>query len=65
MLGENSILLLIWLSEQGMPAWGGHIERGEPLADPDIKLMLSQGYIKLVEGRGYMITDKGLNVLRR
>lgn len=45
--------------------WGGHLERGEPLKDADVKSWLDAGLIKLVGNKGYMITDKGRTVLEK
>lgn len=64
-LGKNAVLHLRWLAQQGKPMWGGHIERGEPLTDPDIKSWLEAGLIKRVEDFGYMITEKGLDAVEK
>lgn len=58
-LKKDDRLRLKWLSLHG-PAWGGHIERKEPLTNPDLKAWLQAGLIKLdASGIGYVLTEKG------
>lgn len=59
-LDKNTILLFQWIDYVGHPAFGGHIERGEPLTDQDVKSWLEAGFIKLADPPvGYVLTDKG------
>ena len=52
---------LNWLGRQRLPMWGGHLERGEPVSDPQMRHWIADGMIEAVtEPRpGYVITDKG------
>lgn len=60
-LDRNATLHLRWLNQQNeMPMWGGHIQRNEPLTDPDIRSWLDAGLIALdPTKRGYIITELG------
>lgn len=63
-LDETAILYLRWLAQQHRPMWGGHLERGEPLADGVVKDLLTAGLIAIDEDRiGYMITEAGRNAI--
>lgn len=64
-LDQNTVLHLRWLNNQhGMPRFGGHIERGEPLTDPNLLAWLRDGLIELdPTKRGYVITDKGRDAI--
>lgn len=45
---------------QARPLFGGHLERKEPLTDPDIIAWLRDGLIELHKNStGYIITEKG------
>ena len=52
---------LHWLAQQKEPVWWGHLERGEPISDPKMRMWVEEGYIEVVrEPRlGYIITEKG------
>lgn len=58
---------LKWLSEQSLPMWGGHLERGEPISDPVMRGWVEDGLILAVEKPrlGYIITPKGIQALTR
>jgi hypothetical protein len=52
---------LEWLGRQRGPRWGGHLARGEPVSDPDMRLWIEAGIIEAVDQpqRGYVLTEKG------
>lgn len=54
-------LELEWLGRQGMPMWGGHLARGEPVSDPMMAHWIAEGLIEAVETprQGYVLTEKG------
>ena len=58
---------LRWLAKQTAPVWGGHIERREPITDPQLKRWVKHGIVTQVMGMrsGYRITPKGLVLLER
>lgn len=44
------------------PLWGGHLERGEPISDPQMRSWIERGLIVAVEEygvKGYRITPAG------
>lgn len=61
----NHIHELVWLSRQWLPMWGGHLTRGEPISDPQMRQWVQDGLIAAVEKPrpGYVITDKGRALL--
>lgn len=52
---------LEWLARQNLPVWGGHLERGEPISDPQMRVWVADGVIQSVAKPclGYVITEKG------
>lgn len=52
---------LQWLGRQTLPMWGGHLERGEPVSDPQMRAWIADGLIEAVESPrcGYILTAKG------
>ncbi len=57
----HEILHLQWLGNQSSPMWGGHLERGEPISDPEMRGWLDRGLIEAVDhpSKGYILTEKG------
>lgn len=62
---------LCWLAQQPSPMWGGHLERNEPLSDPQMRAWVENGLIEAVSrevfGRtihGYIITDAGRRAIQ-
>lgn len=58
---------LRWLSTEPLPMWGGHLERGEPLSDPEMRQWIEDEWIRAVDEprKGYVLTDKGREVIRQ
>lgn len=57
-------LQLEWLGKQAHPVWGGHLARGEPISDPDMRRWLDNGWIEVTPGReGYRLAMKGHEAL--
>jgi hypothetical protein len=58
---------LRWLSEQSAPMWGGHLERGEPATDTQLRQWIEDGVVEAVSEprQGYVITKKGRAKLAR
>lgn len=56
---------LEWLSKQPLPMWGGHLERGEPASDPQLRSWVTDGIVEAVEQpcKGYVLTEKGRRYL--
>lgn len=56
---------LEWLGRQRLPMWGGHLERGEPVSDPNMRAWIDDGIIEAVEQPrpGYVLTDKGRQLI--
>ncbi len=54
-------LELQWLARQSTPMWGGHLERGQPISDPQMRAWVEDGVIERVDHPrlGYVITEKG------
>lgn len=52
---------LVWLARQRWPVWGGHLVRGEPLRDAQMRAWIDDGIIEAVEQpcKGYVLTEKG------
>lgn len=50
---------LEYLINAGRPLWGGHLERGELISDPNMQRWIELGYIVAVGRVGYVITEKG------
>ena len=59
MLSEQERLSLRYLAKADRPLWGGHLQRREPISDPDMRSWIERGLIKQVEDQGYIITDAG------
>lgn len=53
------LVQLRYLAKSTRPLWGGHLERGERITDPDMQRWLDAGWIEAVGTDGYRITDKG------
>lgn len=53
------LLSLRYLARSRQPLWGGHLKRGEPVSDPDMRRWIDEGIIEVVGTDGYVITDKG------
>lgn len=53
------LLSLRYLALSGRPLWGGHLQRGEPVSDPDMRRWIEDGWIKAVGTEGYVITEAG------
>lgn len=58
-LTNRDKLHLGYLAKAGRPLWGGHLERGEPISDPDMKRWLELGLIQPVDNSGYVLTADG------
>ena len=56
---------LAYLEKQRKPIWGGHLERREPLGDPQMQRWIDLGIITKVGDEGYIITDLGRAELNR
>ena len=67
-LSKRDRLHLRCLLDADEPLWGGHLQRGEPITDPDMQRWLDLGLIKVVgEGTGYVgytTTDKAKQLLK-
>jgi len=65
MVLDIRIAELEWLGKQRLPMWGGHLERGEPASDPQLRAWVADGIVQAVEQprKGYMLTDKGRQYL--
>jgi hypothetical protein len=50
---------LRYFAKSRYPLFGGHLERGEPLPDPQLARWLEMGLIKQVGNKGYEITPAG------
>lgn len=57
---------LEWLAKQPYPMWGGHLDRGEPVTDMQMRHWIEDGIIVAVDEpcKGYVITEKGRLALR-
>lgn len=62
---DTRMLELQWLSKQHAPMWGGHLERREPISDPQMQAWVSSGIIEAVEcpQPGYILTAKGRKLI--
>lgn len=47
------------LGRSEQPLWGGHLKRGEPVNDPDMRRWIENGLIEAVGTEGYRLTDAG------
>ena len=47
---------LRYLARSTQPLWGGHLQRGEPVTDPDMKRWIDLGLIEPVGTKGYRVT---------
>ena len=67
-LSNRDRLHLRHLRDADEPLWGGHLQRGEPITDPDMQRWLDAGLIEVVgEGTGYVgyaTTDKAKELLK-
>lgn len=54
---------LQYLAKSSRPLWGGHLQRGERITDPDMERWLECGWIQVVGDKGYEITDLGRKAL--
>ena len=55
---------LEYLGRSYKPLWGGHLGRGEPLTDGDMKRWLDNGWIAIADDRtGYVLTDLGRSIM--
>ena len=58
-------LQLEYLGRSTKPLWGGHLSRGEPLPDGDMKRWLNAGWIAVADDKtGYVLTDLGSIAIR-
>lgn len=57
---ERDRLHLAFLAISDKPLWGGHLQRGEPITDPDMQRWLDSGLIKRIGNEGYVISEIGL-----
>lgn len=62
---EIEQLSLAYLAKSAKPLWGGHLERGEPISDPDMQRWLNLGFIKQIANEGYVITRAGRHSVER
>lgn len=60
----KEIYQLEWLARH-QPAWGGHLERGEPISDPLMQSMVDRGLIATTGDppSGYAVTEYGMKTL--
>jgi hypothetical protein len=66
MTPATRIMELRWLAQQAHPVWGGHIERGEPVSDGQLRAWIESGIVAEASEPGipgYKITDKGRRLL--
>jgi hypothetical protein len=56
---------LEYLAKSHRPIWGGHLQRGERISDPDMQRWLDSGWIEAVGTEGYRITDAGRKALQQ
>lgn len=59
-LSDLDRMQLRWLAQQTGPVWGGHLNRGEPISDPDLARWIRLGLVEEWSGhreRGYRATD--------
>lgn len=67
-LSKRDHLHLRYLRDADKPLWGAHLQRGEPITDPDMQRWLDAGLIEVVgEGNeyvGYVTTDKAKQLLK-
>ena len=55
---------LEWLGKQHNPVWGGHLQRSEPISDPDMQRWLQNGWIEVTPCKtGYRLTPQGREAL--
>lgn len=59
MMSKRDRLHLGYLEKARQPLWGGHLERGQPITDPDMPRWLSHGWIERVDRQGYILTAAG------
>lgn len=52
-------LSLSYLAKSREPLWGGHLKRGEPITDPEMRSWVANGLIKQFRDEGYFITEAG------
>lgn len=52
-------LQLAYLAKSPRPLWGGHLQRGERITDPNMQRWIDSGFIEAVGTEGYRITDWG------
>lgn len=55
----REIVELKWLAGRYSAVWGGHLQRGQPLNDPQMKRWLELGLIEQVGIEGYRISAAG------
>lgn len=65
MMTERDKLHLGYLAKATRPLWGGHLQRGEPVTDPDMPRWLELGWIEQVGNQGYLLTAKGAHDLQQ
>ena len=58
-LSKMDQLQLGWLARRAKPMWGGHLKRGEPISDPDMRRWVETGLIKAIGTEGYVLTEAG------
>lgn len=56
---------LRYLQRQRSPIWGGHLQRGQRLSDPQMQRWLDAGLIERVGNEGYVLSAKGAEELAR
>lgn len=57
------LLSLSYLAQSDNLLWGGHLQRGEPISDPDMRRWVDDGIIEAVGTEGYRITEAGRRML--
>lgn len=54
-----------YLAKAVSPLWGGHLQRGEPISDPDMRRWVELGWIEQVGHDGYVLSAKGEQLLQQ
>jgi hypothetical protein len=56
-------LHLGYLAKSNTPLWGAHIQRGDPITDPDMQRWIDTGLIERAGDDGYVATEKCKRIL--
>ena len=64
-LTRQEIMELSYLERSYRPLYGGHLQRGQPISDPQLARWVETGLIKAVGTEGYRITDLGRAALEQ